>query len=35
MISGMEVVLPTGVVIRFASPVPVSYLQQVLKVCSA
>lgn len=34
MISGMEVVLPTGVVIRFANPVPVSYLQQVLKVCS-
>ena len=33
--SGMEIILPTGVVIRFASPVPVSYLQQVLKVCSA
>jgi hypothetical protein len=34
MISGMEVVLPTGVVIRFASTVPVNYLQQLLKVCS-
>lgn len=32
--SGMEIVLPTGVVIRFASPVSVSYLQQLLKVCS-
>ena len=30
----MEVVLPTGVVIRFAEPIPVSYLQQMLKVCS-
>lgn len=35
MIGGMEVVLPTGVVIRFVDQVPVSYLQQVLKVCSA
>lgn len=34
IISGMEVVLPTGVVIRFASPVAVSYLQQLLKICS-
>ena len=29
----MEIVLPTGVVIRFASPVPISYLQQLLKAC--
>ena len=35
MKGGMEIVLPTGVVIRFASPVPVSYLHQLLKVCSA
>jgi len=35
MHGGMEVVLPTGVVIRFAEPVPASYLQQLLKVCSA
>ena len=35
MISGMEVILPTGVVIRFANQISVSYLQQVLKVCSA
>lgn len=34
MISGVEVVLPTGVVIRFASAIPVSYLQQLLKACS-
>lgn len=34
-ISSMEIVLPTGVVIRFASQVPVNYLQQVLKACSA
>ena len=34
MINGMEIVLPTGVVIRFASPVPVNYLQQLLKLCS-
>lgn len=33
-VHGMEVQLPTGVVIRFASPVPVAYLQQLLKVCS-
>lgn len=33
--SGMEIVLPTGVVIRFADKLPVSYLQQVLKVCLA
>ena len=32
--SGMEVILPTGVVIRFASAVPIGYLQQMLKVCS-
>lgn len=30
----MEVALPTGVVIRFAHTVPVSYLQQLLSVCS-
>lgn len=33
--SSMEIVLPTGVVIRFAEQVPVNYLQQLLKVCSA
>ena len=33
--TSMEVILPTGVVIRFASPVQVNYLQQVLKACSA
>lgn len=33
--SSMEIVLPTGVVIRFTDSVPVSYLQQVLKACSA
>jgi len=32
---GMEIVLPTGVVVRFAEPVPASYLQQVLRTCSA
>jgi hypothetical protein len=35
MNGGMEIVLPTGVVIRFADPVPVSYLQQVLRACLA
>lgn len=35
MNGGMEIALPTGVVIRFASAIPVNYLQQVLKVCSA
>jgi len=35
MNGGMEIVLPTGVVIRFAEPVPASYLQQVLRACSA
>jgi hypothetical protein len=34
MNGGMEIVLPTGVVIRFVNHVPVSYLQQVLKACS-
>ncbi len=34
MNGGMEIALPSGIVIRFASPVPVSYLQQLLKVCS-
>jgi len=33
-VHGMEVQLPTGVVIRFAQPVPVTYLQQVLSACS-
>lgn len=33
-VHGMEVALPTGVVIRFANPVPVVYLQQLLSVCS-
>jgi len=33
-VQGMEVALPTGVVIRFANTVPVSYLQQLLSVCS-
>ncbi len=32
--NGMEVCLPTGVVIRFAHPVPISYLEQLLSVCS-
>jgi hypothetical protein len=32
---GMEIALPTGVVISFADLVPASYLQQVLKACSA
>ena len=32
---GMETVLPTGVVIRFADQVSVNYLQQLLKVCLA
>lgn len=34
MNGGMEIVLPTGVVIRFAEPVPASYLQQLLRACS-
>lgn len=34
LIHGMEVALPTGVVIRFANPVPIPYLQQLLSVCS-
>lgn len=33
-VDGMEVVLPTGVVIRFGSTVPVVYLQQLLSACS-
>ena len=32
-VHGMEVQLPSGVVIRFAQPVPVTYLQQVLSAC--
>ena len=35
MHGGMEIVLPTGVAIRFAHTIPVAYLQQLLKVCSA
>jgi len=30
----IEIVLPTGVVVRFAQPVPVTYLQQLLSACS-
>lgn len=33
-IQGMEIQLPSGVVIRFAHTVPATYLQQVLSVCS-
>ena len=33
-IQGMEIQLPTGVVIRFAQPVPAAYLQQLLSACS-
>lgn len=33
-VQGMEVALPTGVVIRFANAVPIPYLQQLLSVCS-
>ena len=33
-VHGMEIVLPTGVVIRFANTVPIPYLQQLLSVCS-
>ena len=33
-ILGMEVQLPTGVVIRFTHTVPVTYLQQLLSACS-
>ena len=32
-VSSMEVVLPSGVVVRFSSLIPVSYLQEVLSVC--
>lgn len=32
-VHGMEVMLPTGVVIRFANPVPITYLQQLLSEC--
>lgn len=32
-VGGMEIQLPTGVVIRFASTVPVTYLQQLLSAC--
>jgi hypothetical protein len=32
--NGMEVCLPTGVVIRFANPVAISYLEQLLSACS-
>lgn len=33
-VHGMEIALPTGVVIRFANTVPLPYLQQLLAVCS-
>jgi hypothetical protein len=33
-VDDMEVVLPTGVVIRFSSTIPIAYLAQLLKVCS-
>lgn len=33
-IHGMEIQLPTGVVIRFAHTIPVAYLQQILSTCS-
>jgi hypothetical protein len=33
-VSKMEVVLPSGAVIRFSSLIPVSYLQELLSVCS-
>ena len=33
-ITNMEVALPSGAVIRFSSLVPVTYLQELLSVCS-
>ena len=33
-ISPMEVALPSGAVIRFSSLIPVTYLQEVLSLCS-
>ena len=33
-VHGMEIALPTGVVIRFANTVPLPYLRQLLTVCS-
>ena len=33
-VSPMEVALPSGTVIRFSSLVPVTYLQEILLVCS-
>ena len=33
-VSPMEVALPSGAVIRFSSLIPVSYLQELLSVCS-
>jgi hypothetical protein len=30
----MEIALPTGVVVRFSSTVPVAYLGELLKICS-
>jgi hypothetical protein len=32
--SSMEVALPSGAVLRFSSLIPVSYLQELLSVCS-
>jgi transposase len=33
-VSPMEVALPSGAVIRFSSLIPVSYLQELLSICS-
>jgi len=33
-VSPMEVALPSGAVVRFSSLIPVSYLQELLSVCS-
>jgi transposase len=33
-VSSMEVALPSGAVVRFSSLIPVSYLQELLSVCS-
>jgi hypothetical protein len=33
-VSKMEVVLPSGAVIRFSSLIPVTYLQELLSICS-
>jgi hypothetical protein len=33
-VSAMEVALPSGAVIRFSSLIPVTYLQELLSICS-